>query len=76
MKSQNNRLQKITKITSLFLVAVLAFSFVSASFSHPAFARRRRNYAAERRELERKNQNIKFSKFEGTYKFSANQNGD
>ena len=77
MKSQNNRLQKITKITSLFLVAVLAFSFVSASFSHPAFARRRRrNSAAERRELERKNQNIKFPKFEGTYKFSANQNGD
>lgn len=77
MKLQNKRLQKITKITSLFLVAVLATSFISASFSHQAFARRRRrDTAAEQRELQEKNQNIKIRKFDGTYRFSANQKGD
>ena len=55
MKLQNNFIRKITKITSLFLMAVLVFSFAFGEFSNQAFARRRRNREDEEIVLRLKN---------------------
>ena len=77
MKLQNSFLRKIAKITPLFLVAVLAFSFVFGfSNQQQAFARRRRNRNEELAELQRLNNNIIFSKFDAKYNFSADQKGN
>ena len=74
MKSRNSFLRKIAKITPLFLVAVLAFSFVFGfSNQQQAFARRRRNRNEELAELQRLNNNIIFSKFDAKYNFSADK---
>ena len=77
MKSRNSFLQKIAKITPLFLVAVLAFSFVFGfSNQQQAFARRKRNRNEELAELQRLNNNIIFSKFDAKYNFSADEKGN
>ena len=77
MKSRNSFLRKITKIMPLFLVAVLAFSFVFGfSNQQQAFARRRRDRNEELAELQRLNNNIIFSKFDAKYNFSADEKGN
>ena len=76
MRLQSNLFQKIAKITSLFLVAVLVFSFAFGEFSNQAFARRRRNSEDKEAVLRLKNGNIVFSKFDAKYNFSADEKGN
>ena len=76
MRLRSNLFQKIAKITSLFLVAVLVFSFAFGEFSNQAFARRRRNSEDKEAMLRLKNENIVFSKFDAKYNFSADERGN
>lgn len=76
MRLRSNLFQKIAKITSLFLVAVLVFSFAFGEFSNQAFARRRRNSEDKEAVLRLKNENIVFSKFDAKYNFSADEKGN